>query len=187
MLITATILLLSATITYAGEWKQQNNQTWYYDNGNGTILSDGWYWLDGNGDGISECYYFDKSGVLLQSGITPDGYTVNSDGAWIADYIVQTKVETQNIKSKFNANEKIFWENVFTAYYYVDFGYSFEFNMQFFMMVFLSENSLGAYYTTDNHFYQIPKFILQQLTKNIFGESIYTSSNYSWTNDFITV
>ena len=62
-------------------------------------------WYYDNGDGISECYYFDTRGVLLKAGITPDGYIVNSDGAWTVNNIVQTRTETQNIFGNILATE----------------------------------------------------------------------------------
>lgn len=41
-----------------------------------------WKWLDGNKDGIYECYAFDSNGYIYTNTTTPDGYTVNADGAW---------------------------------------------------------------------------------------------------------
>lgn len=49
-----------------------------------------WQWLDGNGDGIAECYAFDREGWMYADTVTPDGYTVNRDGAWTVDGAVQT-------------------------------------------------------------------------------------------------
>ena len=46
-------------------------------------------WLDGNDDGIAECYCFDWEGYLYMNGWTPDGYYVNSDGAWTVNGVVQ--------------------------------------------------------------------------------------------------
>ena len=50
-----------------------------------------WAWLDGNNDGIYESYCFDPRGYLYTNTITPDGYTVNADGAWVLNGIVMTK------------------------------------------------------------------------------------------------
>ena len=60
-------------------------------NSDGSYASDTWAWLDPNSDGTSECYYFDAAGALLQNTTTPDGYTVNSDGAWVQNGIIQTR------------------------------------------------------------------------------------------------
>ncbi len=49
-----------------------------------------WQWLDGNEDGIAECYAFDREGWMYADTATPDGYTVNTDGAWAVNGAVQT-------------------------------------------------------------------------------------------------
>lgn len=51
----------------------------------------GWQWLDNNGDGVNECYYFDDAGKMLTDTVTPDGFTVNEQGAWIENGAVKTK------------------------------------------------------------------------------------------------
>lgn len=50
-----------------------------------------WQWQDVNGDGISECYYYDDNGIMLTNTTTPDGYTVDSNGAWVVNGVVQTQ------------------------------------------------------------------------------------------------
>lgn len=62
---------------------------WWYDYGYGMYPSNEWVWLDGNDDGIAECYCFDWEGYLYMNGWTPDGYYVNSDGAWTVNGVVQ--------------------------------------------------------------------------------------------------
>lgn len=89
IIATAVLTALSASVAYAGTWRQNGNQ-WSYDNGDGTSLKNGWYWLDGNYDGSAECYYFDANGVMA-SDETVQGYQVTSDGAWISNGQVQTK------------------------------------------------------------------------------------------------
>ena len=54
-----------------------------------------WQWIDGNGDGVSESYYFGSNGYLLTNTTTADGYTVNADGAWVVDGVVQTTSSDQ--------------------------------------------------------------------------------------------
>ena len=89
--IATAALTITATMTaLAGSWTQQNG-SWVYLNDAGQLQT-GWAWIDGNQDGIAESYYFDMSGKLSTSTTTPDGYTVNSDGAWVQDGSVQTKV-----------------------------------------------------------------------------------------------
>ena len=85
--------LLSLSVAFpamAGSWKNgagDNAARWWYDNGDNTWAANGWRWIDGNQDGVSECYYFDAEGWLLTSTTTPDGYTVNADGAWTVNGI----------------------------------------------------------------------------------------------------
>lgn len=95
ILTTCFILAFSiaTTITAFAGWEQSENH-WKYSS-NSTYYMNGWYWIDGNNDNIAECYYFDVDGIMLANTITPDNYTVNADGAWTADGIVQTKVVTQ--------------------------------------------------------------------------------------------
>lgn len=76
--------------TAASGW-QQDNTGWWWQNDNGSYPSNTWQWIDGNYDGIAECYYFDGNGYCLMNAQTPDGQTVNADGAWVVDGIVQTK------------------------------------------------------------------------------------------------
>lgn len=58
------------------------------DNTMGRMLT-GWNWLRG-ADGLLRCYYFEPNsnghrGVLYRNAITPDGYEVGADGAWIVN------------------------------------------------------------------------------------------------------
>mgnify|MGYP000128645188 FL=1 len=50
-----------------------------------------WHWLDGNKDGTAECYAFDHDGWMYSDTTTPDGYTVDRNGAWVVNGAVQTK------------------------------------------------------------------------------------------------
>lgn len=75
--------LFSITI-FAGQWKR-DNVGWWYDNGDGTYLNNGWYWID------SFCYYFTIDGYCLVNTTTPDGFTVDANGIWNVDGIIQRK------------------------------------------------------------------------------------------------
>lgn len=79
-------------------WRQNSTGWWYATNDAGTTWhANGWQWLDGNKDGIAECYYFNSDGYCLANTTTPDGYTVNADGAWTVNGVVQTQqVNTVN-------------------------------------------------------------------------------------------
>ena len=84
------ILAISATSTFTAfaGW-EQTGATWKYQNTDKTYLTNTWQWIDGNGDGIAECYYFNAEGIMLASTITPDNFTVNENGAWTVNGVVQ--------------------------------------------------------------------------------------------------
>lgn len=89
------IMCLSAN---AGQWKG-DAKGWWHDNGNGTWPANTWQWIDGNNDGIAECYYFNQNGYCLVGTTTPDGYTVNENGAWIVNHEIQNKRIAENVQS----------------------------------------------------------------------------------------
>lgn len=98
--ITAVMTITNIMPAYAGVWtKGVSKDAWWYDNQDGSYLKDGWHWVDGNNDGIAQCYYFDNSGWMLSNTKTPDGYDVNTDGAWVVNGMVQTKsVQATNLQ-----------------------------------------------------------------------------------------
>ena len=93
IVISAAISLLSNIAVFAGQWTSDNighryqnddgsyiasnwinhNGQWYYLNENGYMAANTWI---GN-------YYVGADGVMLTNTITPDGYQVGADGAWI--------------------------------------------------------------------------------------------------------
>lgn len=92
------LTMLMSSVVFAAGWTNgqgEKSDRWWYDLGNGTWYgtSDAaveWQWLDGNGDGIAESYAFDNQGWMYADTVTPDGYSVNEDGAWTLDGVVQT-------------------------------------------------------------------------------------------------
>ena len=55
----------------------------------------GWQWIMG-ADGKYHCYYLNpfhngSYGACLLNTITPDGYTVNANGEWTVNGVVQSK------------------------------------------------------------------------------------------------
>ena len=74
----------------ANPWND-NKPAWFRFDGNGKMLT-GWqliYW-----NGSYKFFYFREAadgrrGECLIDGVTPDGYTVNKDGAWTVDGVVQ--------------------------------------------------------------------------------------------------
>lgn len=89
--LTSFVLTLTMSITaFAGQWKQ-DHIGWWYQKDDGSWYANGWEWIDGNCDGVAECYYFTPDGYLVVDGIA-DGYTVNADGAWTENGVIQRKV-----------------------------------------------------------------------------------------------
>lgn len=88
--LAAAMTAGSATTAFAGQW-QQDARGWRFQTGANTYHTNGWQWLDGNGDGISECYYFGPDAYMAAATTTPDGYTVNADGAWTENGVVKTR------------------------------------------------------------------------------------------------
>ena len=100
-ILTSFVFLLSGTAK--ADWVKGNSKNaWWYDLGNGKYYLSSWQWIDGNHDGIAECYYFDENGWMFENTITPDRFTVNENGAWTVDNIVQTK--SANLISQNNTN-----------------------------------------------------------------------------------
>lgn len=94
-LVTAMTLAMPLT-SFAGMmgyWKQDSIGWWWQwlDGVEGRWIKNQWKWIDGNMDGIVECYYFGPDGYLYTDTTTPDGYTVNADGAWTVDGVVQSR------------------------------------------------------------------------------------------------
>ena len=92
-LLMAMAMVVGSNMTvFASGW-QQNSTGLLLQNDDGSWPANSWEWLDGNGDGVAECYYFDGNGYMLANTTTPDGYTVNADGAWT----VNGEIQTQNV------------------------------------------------------------------------------------------
>ena len=90
-LLVCMMLPLTGMVSLAGQWEQDHLGIWSYRYHDGDLLKDNWYWIDGNLDGTAECYCFDAQGSLYQNTVTPDGYTVDSSGAWMQDGVPQTR------------------------------------------------------------------------------------------------
>ena len=92
-LLVAVVMTMAMSLTaFAAGWQKNDTGWWYATNDAGTTwYANEWQWIDGNGDGIAECYDFDANGYMYANTTTPDGYTVNADGAWTENGVVQTK------------------------------------------------------------------------------------------------
>jgi len=76
MVMTSIAFGADSFTTYAGQWQQEGN-TWWYQNDDNSYPVNGWEQIDGN------WYCFGGDGYLLTNTTTPDGYQVDSNGAWI--------------------------------------------------------------------------------------------------------
>ena len=94
VVLTAGLSVLSCIPAFASGWQKDTVGWWYGTNENNTTwYNSGWQWVDGNNDGIAESYYFNSNGYIAVN-TTVDGYTVNNDGAWTVNGIVQIKQVT---------------------------------------------------------------------------------------------
>lgn len=93
--LTAAMAMAMGITAFAGQWNS-NSTGWWWTDDNGNYPVSEWRWLDGNQDGIYECYYFGSDGYMLSDTTTPDGYTVNTDGAWTINGSVQLQYNLQN-------------------------------------------------------------------------------------------
>ena len=73
LLLAAMFLLLGAFPAFAGEWVDDETGRWYR-NEDETYPTDGWLKIK------DAWYYFNESGYLYRSCVTPDGYKVDKNG-----------------------------------------------------------------------------------------------------------
>lgn len=65
-----------------GWYYEEQKSNWYFmDPESGGMLT-GWQWIDGR------CYCFAATGEMYAGTVTPDGYQVNENGAWIENGII---------------------------------------------------------------------------------------------------
>lgn len=103
--VIAGVMMMAMSMTsFAAGW-QKNDTGWWWQRSNGSYPTGEWKWIDGNADGIVECYYFDANGYMLADTTTPDGYTVNADGAWTVDGAVQKRAAHPEIGDEVAAAE----------------------------------------------------------------------------------
>ncbi len=95
LLLVTLVLSAALSITsYAGTW-QSSTAGWWYQNDDGSYPVNTWQWIDSDNNGIAENYYFDANGYCMLNTTTPDGRTVDENGAWIENGVIQT----QNVDS----------------------------------------------------------------------------------------
>lgn len=77
MVVTGIMTAAMSMTAFAGTW-QQDTTGWKYQNDDGSYQQNGWYQ-----DTDGKYYYFNQDGYMLANTTTPDGYTVDSSGAWV--------------------------------------------------------------------------------------------------------
>ena len=83
-ILAAGLSAVAVMPAFAGQWKS-DFKGWWYQNDDGSYPNNGWEEIDGS------YYYFQSDGYALMSTTTPDGYTVDADGAWTVNGIVVTR------------------------------------------------------------------------------------------------
>lgn len=97
--LAGLMVLTSFTTAFAGQW-QQDEVGWWYQNDDGSYISNNWYqeneeWYYFNADGYmvtgwlhftdtDKYYYFDEDGSMRTDPLTENGmtYTFDENGAW---------------------------------------------------------------------------------------------------------
>lgn len=104
--------ILNGNTKIKGEWFRDIDGRWYHFSQNG-IMQTGWfqdidgknYYLNISGEMLtgwqkiqSKYYYFDatKGGAMIVSSKTPDGYWVDSNGAWIEEVTKNRENDNRN-------------------------------------------------------------------------------------------
>lgn len=98
MTLALSINTLAFTLSVGWKSEQLRGSThWHYDKtGYGNFAVNEWLWIDSDNDGIAQCYYFDSTSFMWANR-EKDGYTLNENGQWTVDGVVQTKtVEINN-------------------------------------------------------------------------------------------
>jgi len=110
--LAAAMTMAMGITALAGQWAQ-NETGWWWINDDGSNPAATWKWLDGNQDGIFECYYFDNMGYMMANTTTPDGYTVNADGAWTVDGGVQLQFSGNSASSSATDNSTSYITDIY--------------------------------------------------------------------------
>ncbi|GEM_PF-4165749 len=119
--LAATMVIGGSATVLAAQWHQDSNGSWYQED-DGSYPVNVWKWIDGDNDGMEECYYFDENGYSLKDSTTPDGYTVDQNGAWVVNGLVQTRTLTPGIAQSYTCTIWLMgagdrWDPELTDYY----------------------------------------------------------------------
>ena len=163
--LTAAMAASMGMTAFAGQWVQ-NTTGWWWQEDNGSYPVSQWKWLDGNKDGIYECYAFDSNGYMYADTTTPDGYTVNKEGAWTIGNSVQLKF-AKDMQNESGSNDNTAADNSTsdnTVYTNEDMVGTFRINDEnredYFEFMLGAGDSIAAfYYDTDGdtHIYNFSK------------------------------
>ena len=165
--LTAAMAASMGMTAFAGQWVQ-NTTGWWWQEDNGSYPVSQWKWLDGNKDGIYECYAFDSNGYMYANATTPDGYTVNADGAWTIGNSVQLKyqkdMDSQNNSGNASDNNQSTFSDDSTVYTNEDMVGTFMTNDEnredYFELMVGAGDSIAAFYYDndgDTHIYNFAK------------------------------
>lgn len=107
--ITALASLAMTGTAFAGTWKAgdgENQNKWWYDNGNGSYPSNCWQWIEGKwGWDSGKLLFQEHNGWLLTDTTTPDGYTVNASALGCRMVLSRLKKQDQAVnEAKINVN-----------------------------------------------------------------------------------
>jgi len=94
VILTAIFSSISFT-SFAGQWKN-NNESWKYQNDDGTFSTKSWQKIN------SKWYYFDEGGNMLSNATTPDGYKVSESGEWIEE--TKNNIPDSGVKYQFESS-----------------------------------------------------------------------------------
>ena len=107
-ILLSAFLFLSAFPALARGWVRDTaSYLWRYDLGNGNYCKSTWQWIDDNQSGVAKCYRFDQNGFLLTNTVTADGCSVNENGEWTVNNVVQTKAINVNAASSPSVSQSL--------------------------------------------------------------------------------
>lgn len=81
--LSVALTVVNGMTAFAGQWETVGTD-WKYKNDDGTYSTNAWQWIDG------KSYYFGSDSIMAKN-TTIDGYTLNADGQWTVDGVVQTQ------------------------------------------------------------------------------------------------
>lgn len=162
LLLSATIISLSLSSTaFAGEWKQEPDDQWWYQNDDGGYPENQWQEIGG------KQYYFGADGYMLANTTTPDGYWVGADGAWIES----SQAQIQRIVNVEGLSEQQNGYNVTYQYFNVfDDGYG---KAEYQAIIEIQNTSSG------NLYLGTAKFDIYDRSRNIVASESFISSDPS--------